>query len=474
MRLHFRPRIMITPHDYQIDFVNKIAAKIGQGYKSIICQLATGGGKTVCMAYLVLRYIKKNNSAKIGIIVHREELVNQTERTLNAFGVNNVKVLMVETFNNYIKKHGLPNYDVLIIDEAHYGSHKKIIDHYKETKTLIIGFSATPISATKKHPLKADYQTIVCGLEIQSLIDKGNLTPAIYYSPNTELDKSQLKKTAGEYNTASMSVEFSKPKLVEAVVYNYEKLCKGKKTIVFNTTIEHSILVHNSFKNSGYNSRFLDSKTFSKEERKEVLEWFKITPDAILNNVGILTAGFDEPSIEAVIFNRSTKSLSLWLQCLGRGARKYEGKDFWLAIDLGDNIQGEGHGYWHQKHDWEMYFLHPDKPGEGAAPMKNCPECEAMIYMASTKCYVCNHEMPRKTVYTDLILELKIMPENIKRNSQPALESAIENTISKIKRLNLDPHQKLEMIEIAIPKIYDEAGWELRKYTLKHLIQKYA
>lgn len=464
----------MKPHDYQIELVNKVAKKISENYKRICVQLATGGGKTVVMSYLIHRYLTRNISAKITILVHREELLTQTEATLARFGITHIKVQMIETFNNQIKKHGVNDYNLIIIDECHVGNFKKIFEHYIELNTLIIGFSATPISATKKHPLKSDYQTIVCGLEIQSLINKGNLTPAIYYSPNTDLDKSQLKKTAGEYNTASMSVEFSKPKLVEAVVYNYEKLCKGKKTIVFNTTIEHSILVHNSFKNSGYNSRFLDSKTFSKEERKEVLEWFKITPDAILNNVGILTAGFDEPSIEAVIFNRSTKSLSLWLQCLGRGARKYEGKDFWLAIDLGDNIQGEGHGYWHQKHDWEMYFLHPDKPGEGAAPMKNCPECEAMIYMASTKCYVCNHEMPRKTVYTDLILELKIMPENIKRNSQPALESAIENTISKIKILNLEPHQKLEMIEIAIPKIYDEAGWELRKYTLKHLIQKYA
>ena len=100
------------------------------------------------------------------------------------------------------------------------------------------------------------------------------------------------------------------PGLVEfgLVVYNYEKHAKGKKTIVFNTTIEHSILVHNCFKDAGYNSRFLDSKA-SKEERKEVLEWFSKNDDAILNNVGILTAGFDEPSVLCVIFNRSTKSI---------------------------------------------------------------------------------------------------------------------------------------------------------------------
>jgi len=462
----------MTPHDYQIKLVNDLAEKIQQGFKRIVAQLATGGGKTVAMSYLIQRYLKRNPSAKITIIVHREELVTQTEKTLKAFGILSIKVQMVETFCNQIKKHGANNYDLLIIDESHIGNFKKVFEHYQDT--LIIGFTATPISATKKHPLKSDYQTIVIGVEITELIKRGNLTPCIHYSPDIGVDKSAIKKTAGEYNMVSMAQEFSKPKLIDAVIHNYVKLAKGKKTLVFNTTIEHSILVHNCFKEHGHNSRSLDSKNSSKEERSKTLLWFKETPDAILNNVGILTAGFDEPSIEAVIFNRSTKSLPLWLQCLGRGARVFPNKDFWLAIDLGGNISGEGHGYWHHKHDWEMYFLHPDKPGSGAAPMKECPKCQAMIFMAATKCHICGHLMPREIVYSDMILELKIMPDNIKRNSQPALESAIEFTISKIKNLHLEPEEKTEMIKIALPKIYDTAGWELRPYTLKHLIQKYA
>jgi len=467
--------MIITPHDYQIELVNKIAKKIQDRYKSIAVQLATGGGKTVVMSYLIQRYLNRNISAKITIVVHREELVTQTQKTLNRFGINHIKVQMVETFCNQVKKHGVSEYDLIIIDECHVGNFKKIFDHYRETETIIIGFTATPIAATKKHPLKLDYETIVTGLPIQELIGRNNLTPCIHYSPKTGIDKKAIKKTAGEYNMASMSQEFSKPKLVDAVIHNYEKLCKGKKTIVFNTTIEHSILVHNCFKDHGYNSRFLDSKSSSAEERKDTLKWFANTPDAVLNNVGILTAGFDEPTIEAVIFNRSTKSLPLWLQCLGRGARTSPSKEFWLAIDLGDNIQGEGHGFWHAHHDWEQYFLHPDIPGEGAAPMKDCPECDAMIFMASTKCHVCGHLMPRETVYSDMVMELNIMPDKpIKKNSQTSLEIGIEAIVLKIKKLYLEPEEKKEILKSALSKIYDQAGWELKPYLLKHLIQKYA
>lgn len=465
----------IIPHDYQEELVNNIAKKIQDKFTSILVQLATGGGKTVVMSYLIQRYLKRNIAGKIAIVVHREELVTQTENTLHRFGIKHIKVHMVETFCNQIKKHGVKYFDLIIVDECHVGNFKKVFDHYRELETIIIGFTATPIAATKKHPLKSDYQTIVTGVPIKELINRGNLTPCIHYSPDTGVDKKAMKKTAGEYNMASMAVEFSKPKLIDAVVHHYERLCKGKKTIVFNTTIEHSILVHNCFKDHGYNSRFLDSKSASKEERRDTLIWFKETPDAILNNVGILTAGFDEPTIEAVIFNRSTKSLPLWLQCLGRGARVSTGKDFWLAIDLGDNIQGEAHGFWDQHHDWKDYFLHPDIPGEGAAPMKECPECTATIFMAATKCHVCGHLMPREIVYSDMLIELNIMPDKpVKKNSQLSLESAITTIVSNIKKLPLEPDQKVEMLKVALPKIYDQAGWELRPYLLKHLIQKYA
>lgn len=464
---------MIKPHDYQHDLVNKIAKKISEKYNRILIQLSTGGGKTVVFSYLIQRFLSRNTSAKITILVHRDELVTQSLNTLNRFAITNVKVQMIETFCNQIKKHGQNEYDLIIIDECHVGNFKKIFDFYIDTKTIILGFTATPIAATKKDPLKSYYETIVVGMPITELIQRGNLTPCIHYSIKSGLDKKTIKKTAGEYNLASMAQEFSKPKLVDAVVNAYEKHAKGKKTIVFNTTIEHSILVHNCFKDNGYNSRFLDSKA-TKEERAEILNWFANTPGAILNNVGILTAGFDEPSVICVIFNRSTKSLPLWLQCAGRGARTNPNKDYWLLIDLGDNIQGEGHGYWHQHHDWEQYFLYPDKPGEGAAPMKDCPQCQAMIFMAATKCHVCNYEMPRETVYSDMVMELKIMPDKpIKKNSQIALEEAVFIAASKIKKLNLESDQKTEILKSTLVKLYDQAGWELKPYLLKHLIQTY-
>ena len=97
---------------------------------------------------------------------------------------------------------------------------------------------------------------------------------------------------------------------------------------------EHSKNVCNALIQKGYNARNLDCKC-TEQERKDVLQWLKDTPGAIICNVDILTTGFDEPSVKNIIVNRSTTSLPLWLQMTGRGGRLYPGKPFFNIIDLG-------------------------------------------------------------------------------------------------------------------------------------------
>src|SRR5699024_8776421 len=114
--------------------------------------------------------------------------------------------------------------------------------------------------------------------------------------------------------------QFAKQKSIRTTRVAYEKHAKGTKTIIFNVNIEHSLKVWEEFNSHGYNVHHVDGKT-SKEERARIFDWFHKTPDAILCNVGIATMGFDEPTINTVIVNRSTTSLPLWLQMTGRGSR---------------------------------------------------------------------------------------------------------------------------------------------------------
>jgi type I site-specific restriction endonuclease len=89
------------------------------------------------------------------------------------------------------------------------------------------------------------------------------------------------------------------------------------------------------------------------------VKWFKDTPDAILTSVGILTTGFDEPTVETIILNRATRSLTLYHQMIGRGSRRLPNKSEFKIIDLGNNVRR--FGYWQDYINWHDAFRFPDR-----------------------------------------------------------------------------------------------------------------
>ena len=407
----------LKPYKYQSDGVNEIASNFSKGIRRQIFQLPTGAGKTVVFSYMVQRYLNAMNKTVV-IAVHRDELLKQTRKTLfNHFGINSeaitaknrqlnqskVYVCMVETLHNRLKKRQeyIKNVGMLIVDECHIGNFKKLYDYYQDP--LIVGLSATPISASKKDPLKNHFDEIVVGPQIDELIKFGSLTQNETYGIKG-FDRDSLNVKRGRFDESDMAKKYSKVKHVSNVVDAYERLCQGLKTMVFNCNVEHSKLVTEAFINAGYESRHLDGES---ADRKEVLEWFHNTPNAILNNIAVLTTGFDEPSVRNVIINRSTMSLPLWLQMSGRGSRIYPTKDYWRLIDMGGNAVKFGD--WRMSRDWYTHFHFPDRPsdGEGVAPIKSCDGCEAIITASARVCAFCGHIHERVIEYDTIAPEFE-------------------------------------------------------------------
>jgi type I site-specific restriction endonuclease len=117
-------------------------------------------------------------------------------------------------------------------------------------------------------------------------------------------------------------------------------------------------MVKELFEKGGYEIRHLDS-TNNKQERTSTLEWFRNKPDAILTSVGILTTGFDEPTVQSIVLNRATRSLTLYHQMIGRGSRRLPKKSQFDIIDLGDNARRLG--MWQEYIDWKEIFINPWK-----------------------------------------------------------------------------------------------------------------
>ena len=145
--------------------------------------------------------------------------------------------------------------------------------------------------------------------------------------------------------------------MLSKLISAYEEIAKGTKTLIFNNGINTSKYVYETFKKAGYNIRHLDNKN-NATERKEILRWFSETPDAILTSVSILTTGFDEPTVETIILNRATKSLTLYFQMIGRGSRILANKDSFTVLDMGNNVAR--FGMWDAPIDWKEIFLFPD------------------------------------------------------------------------------------------------------------------
>jgi type I site-specific restriction endonuclease len=144
----------------------------------------------------------------------------------------------------------------------------------------------------------------------------------------------------------------------EKLIFAYEEISKGEKVLIFNAGIETSRKVEETFKKLKYNIKHLDS-TYSDKDRKDIVKWFKETPDAILTSVGILTTGFDEPTVQTIILNRATRSLTLYHQMIGRGSRRLPKKNEFKIIDLGNNVRR--FGYWQDFINWHDAFRFPDR-----------------------------------------------------------------------------------------------------------------
>jgi type I site-specific restriction endonuclease len=142
----------------------------------------------------------------------------------------------------------------------------------------------------------------------------------------------------------------------------YQEQSLGKKTLIFNNGIDTSKHVYATFKQAGFDIRHLDN-THNPRERREILQWFREKPNAILTSVSILTTGFDEPTVESIILNRATKSLTLYFQMIGRGSRVLPNKKEFTVIDLGNNLSR--FGLWEAEVNWMNIFRSPELYLEG-------------------------------------------------------------------------------------------------------------
>lgn len=427
----------IILRDYQQNLVNKI----NQSQTKRNCvQLSTGGGKTIIFSYLANNY-----EGNVLILVNRTELLEQTAKNITRpkslitaktkkIGEGEVKIGMVESVHNRIKSgvFNLNNIDLIIVDEIQNLQFVKVFENYENR---LLGFTATPVinkkesyykcrycekktdeqvdccgRQTQKYnlriTLKKWYGNLITGIPISDLIEREYLTP-VHNLACTSADLSKLvTDSSGEFTNKSQNEVFNTVTNTKNLLANYEEHCKEKKTMVFNTNIAANNEAEKMFRMNGYNVRSYDSK--SKENRKEVVDWFRNTPDGVLMSVGVFTTGFDVEDVECIILNKATQSLSLYHQIVGRGGRITDKilKPYFKLVDLGGNLPR--FGSWSDKVDWVKIY---NDESERKAKIQDlddfflCHSCDSLI--TEYDCEVCGAEEPPKKESRDRVMIAK-------------------------------------------------------------------
>ena len=454
---YYKKNNMIQLRPYQQKAVEAVRSSIREGILKIILCAPTGAGKTVIFSYIANSAHKKGS--KVLVVTDRIELLKQSGGALNRMGITPYEIkaghepasltgqlytAMIETLSRRMKdaryQRLVSGFDVIIFDEAHKQAFNKLMPHISE-KTVVIGATATPHRERNQKALSEFYETIIEVTDIPTLVSDGYLSKPISYGVPVDLSNVSMK--GGDFDSNSIAQEYSRNKVYKGVIENYLRLTPNKKTLSFSANINSSKELTAMMVESGINAKHLDS-TMGKYERHMVLSWFDRTPNAVLNNVGILTTGFDCPSVEVVILYRATTSLPLFLQMVGRGSRVIPGqKDQFYILDFGENIHR--HGFWEQPREWTLEKKRK-KRKQQAAPVKECPSCSALVSTSTRTCSYCGHEFEfsQEEEEEQVVAQLTLLSPKARR--QVAMQSDIDEKVMMAKNKLIKPYWVLHQL----------------------------
>ena len=335
--------------DYQQEALESVINLYKSGVNSQLVVLPTGSGKTVVIASILKHFNKKAL-----IIAHRKELIHQNKSVIEKFckiktgiyasGLKDLdKDIVIGSIQSCYRTESIErlnkkDFEILVIDEAHHSAaktYRKLINGlgFIGSDKLLLGFTATP-SLSNGNTLGEIYEEIAYSKQISEMIKKNHLSDVIGRKIRTGINLDTVKMQGGDYSQSALSRMIDASSRNKLIVKKY-KLHANNKSIAFCASISHAKSLSAEFIANGIKSDVIYGQ-MNDIERKRVLSNLKDGTISVLTSVGILTEGFDMPTIQTILMARPTKSKSLYIQMVGRGLRKSENKKKCLILDFMD------------------------------------------------------------------------------------------------------------------------------------------
>lgn len=396
---------MIELRPYQVSALDDARSQLAAGVKRIILYSPTGSGKTELGMAMIRAATAKGK--RVAFIANRIGLVEQASRRFLKAGIahgiiqgdntRNVSMPVVIGSIQTIARRGLPDVDLIVIDEAHAVAGSK---DYREllisrNNLPVIGLTATPFSrGLGKYYDELGcclFQCIVTATTIRDLIDAGFLVDVDIYAPSEpDLTNVRMQRNSfGEmdYVESQLADAIDRPKLVGAIVEHWLRLAKDQPTVVFATNIAHSNHIVGEFNAAGIPAEHIDCYT-TEEDREQIMGRVLSGETKVISNVSILAEGWDFPACSCMVLARPTRSLIRYIQMVGRVLRIHESKTRALVLDHSGSTSRLGYPTDDlplDLDDGRPNKTEPRNKPEEALP-KKCPSCH---FMKPPKVHTC-------------------------------------------------------------------------------------
>ena len=340
---------MLTLRPYQEEALTAVSRAYARGIARPVIALPTGTGKTVVFSHLV-----KERAGRCLILVHRDELIRQAydklQEILPSVAVGVVKaeedehtapivVASVQTLGRTKRLDRLTwDFATVIVDEAHHAvaaTYRRILERagsFRKGGPLTLGVTATPMRGDRVG-LEHVFQKIVYRKTLLEMIMAGYLADLRAIQIQLHADFRQLRTRAGDFVDAEVANLLLQVNAPEHILAAYQDHAPGRKALLFTPTVHLAALMAELFNSAGIATECVSAET-PLEDRRALLHRFHTGETRVITNCGVLTEGYDEPSVDCIIVARPTQSTPLFTQMVGRGTRLYPGKTDCVVIDV--------------------------------------------------------------------------------------------------------------------------------------------
>lgn len=392
-----------APRPFQETTHRELRAGVMAGHQRQIVMAPTGAGKT----FLALRLCNESlgRGKRVVFICDRKTLINQTSAVADSYGLpthgiiqaNNPRMapwrpFQIASAQTLAQRGAADDFDVVVVDECHtlYDATTEFIT---KTKAAVVGLSATPFTKG----LGAIYSRVINAATMAELVEQRTLVPMRVLSC-VRPDMKGAATSGGEWT--KKAAEQRGMALVGDVVKEWLQHASALKTILFGPTVAHCEALRAQFATAGIRAELFTGDT-TEGDRRDLLEEYR-KPDSrirVLLSVEALAKGFDVPDVGCVCDCRPLrKSLSTFVQMVGRGLRSFSGKTECLLLDFSGNIIRFADDF------SDLYFnglaeldsgerLDREVRRDDEKPVRKCPSCgfEPM----GKRCVRCGFEAKR-------------------------------------------------------------------------------